>query len=270
MEDLQGRVVVITGGASGIGRGMAEAFSQAGARLVLADTNEERLKETARLMGRGEDLVTMRVDVRDPEQVEALAERAYQAFGAVHVLCNNAGVACNGLVWEHSLEDWDWIFETNVRALAIGLRTFVPRLLLQKEPAHIVNTSSMLGLSSAPLTGIYGASKQAVLAISEALRFDLVLVQADIGVSVLCPGPVRTNVAEEPGRAGSEPGTRSDAVSQVEASLKEVVASGMDPREVGDRVVEGVRSGHFWILPAPEFLSHVEQRVAEIRATAGA
>ena len=174
MEELKGRVVVITGGASGIGRGIAEAFAETGARLVLADVHEDRLEETARALRGGKrgggdsDVLTLRTDVRDPEDVEALADLAYTTFGAVHVLCNNAGVACNGLLWEHSLDDWDWVFQTNVRATAICLRSFVPRLLAQSDAAHIVNTSSVLGLSSAPLTGVYGASKQAVLAISEA------------------------------------------------------------------------------------------------------
>jgi NAD(P)-dependent dehydrogenase (short-subunit alcohol dehydrogenase family) len=266
VEQLEGRVVVITGGASGIGRGMAEAFAEAGARLVLADIHQARLDETAHSLGKGSDVLTLRVDVRDPEQIEALAKRAYAAFGAVHVLCNNAGVACRGLLWEHSVDDWEWVFETNVRATVHGLGTFVPRLLAQDEPAHIVNTSSMLGLSSAPLTGLYGASKQAVLAISEALRFDLALVGAEIGVSVLCPGPVRTNVAEEPGRPPVDAAPLPDVVAQVSASLNAVVANGMDPRKVGDCVVEAVREGRFWILPAPEYLTNAEQRLAEIRS----
>ncbi len=266
MKDLDGRVVVITGGASGIGRGIAEAFAEAGARLALADIHEDRLEEVSGALGAGGEVLALRTDVRDPAQVEALAERVYAEFGAVHVLCNNAGVACNGLLWEHSLEDWDWVMETNVRSLAIGLRSFVPRLLAQRDPAHIVNTSSMLGLSSAPLTGIYGASKQAVLAITEALRFDLMLVGAEIGVSALCPGPVRTNVAEEPGRSPVAPGDVSETVAQVDASLKSVVANGMDPRAVGDCVVDAVREERFWVLPAPEFLPNAEQRIADIRA----
>ena len=267
MEDLEGRVVVITGGASGVGRGIAEAFAETGARLVLADIHEERLAETARMLDRGSGVVTHRTDVRDPAQVEALADRAYSTFGAVHVLCNNAGVACNGALWEHSLEDWDWIFDTNVRSVVHGLRTFVPRMLAQDDPAHIVNTSSMLGLSSAPLTGVYGASKQAVLGISESLRLDLSLVGSDIGVSVLCPGPVRTNVWEEPGRAPVAASAGSETVSQVHEALKALVANGMDPREVGDAVVKAVRKGHFWILPSAEYLPGAEQRLTEIRAT---
>jgi NAD(P)-dependent dehydrogenase (short-subunit alcohol dehydrogenase family) len=266
MDPLQDRVVVITGGASGIGRGMAEAFAAAGSRLVLADIHDDRLAETARALGKNSDVVTVRVDLRDPEQVEALADRAYAAFGAVHVLCNNAGVACRGLLWEHSPEDWDWVFGTNVHGTANCLRAFVPRLMAQDDPAHIVNTSSMLGLSSAPLTGVYGASKQAVLAMSEALRFDLGLVAADIGVSVLCPGPVRTNVGEEPGRSPVDPRTYPDAVAAVATSLEEVVAQGMDPREVGDCVVAAVRAGRFWILPAPEYFAGAERRLEDIRS----
>jgi len=267
MEELRGRVVVITGGASGIGRGMAEAFAAAGARLVLADINADRLVETAGSLGKSSDVLTVCVDLRHASGLEALADRSYAAFGAVHVLCNNAGVACNGLLWEHSLDDWDWMFETNVRAVVQGLRCFVPRLLAQGGPAHIVNTSSMLGLASAPLTGLYGASKQAVLAISEALRLDLQLVGSQIGVSVLCPGPVRTNVGEEPGRPSVErAAVLPDAVAQASAGLRQVVANGMEPRQVGDCVVEAVRRDRFWIFPSPEYVVHAEGRLAEIRA----
>lgn len=266
MESLRGRVVVVTGGASGIGRGIAEAFADAGARLVLADLHAERLDEVARALGPRCEVLATRVDVRRAEEVEALAERAWSTFGAVHVLCNNAGVACNGLLWEHSLDDWDWVFDTNVRGTVHGLRSFVPRLLAQGGPAHIVNTSSMLGLASAPLTGVYGASKQTVLAISEALRLDLQLVGAGIGVSVLCPGPVRTNVGEEPGRPRVDPAAIPEAVARVGASLRDIVANGMDPRAVGECVVDAVRADRFWIFPAPEYVGGVEQRLAEIRA----
>ena len=267
MEELAGRVVVVTGGASGVGRGIAEAFAAVGARLVLADVHGGRLDETAHALGPGCEVLTQKVDVRDAAEVQALADRAFTEFGAVHVVCNNAGVACNGLVWEHSPEDGDWVFETNVRGTLNGLRSFVPRLVEQQEASHVVNTASMLGLSSAPLTGIYGASKQAVLGLTEALRMDLAIAGAQhVGVSVLCPGPVRTNVAEEPGRPPVAGGTTSPAISEVGAALRGVVENGMDAREVGDRVVEGVRAGRFWILPAPEYLAQAEQRLAEIRA----
>ena len=259
---------MVTGAASGIGRGIAEAFAAAGSRLVLADRNEERLAETGAALGGG--VLAVPTDVRDPQSVATLAERAFEAFGAVHVLCNNAGVACNGLVWEHTLDDWEWVFQTNVRGTAACLRAFVPRMLEQGEPGHIVNTSSMLGLSSAPLTGIYGASKQAVVGISEALRLDLLVVGAEIGVSVLCPGPVRTNVTEEPGRPPRQDGSSvSETVAGIHASLKQVVADGMEPRLVGDCVVDAVRDGRFWILPAPEYLASAEQRLAGLRTELG-
>jgi len=267
MEDLMDRVVVITGGASGVGRGMAEAFSRAGAQLVLTDIHDARLKETSTALDRGKDVLTVRADVRDRQQLEAVADQAYTTFGAIHILCNNAGVASNGLVWEQSADDFDWIFDTNVRGVANGLRTFVPRMLETGEPGHIVNTSSMLGLSSAPLTGLYGASKQAVLAMTEALRFDLMLISARIGVSVLCPGPVRTNVAEEPGRPSDTSPPDHPTIAQVDASLKAVIAEGMEPYEVGECVVDAVRADRFWILPAPEYLETVEKRLDEIRSS---
>lgn len=268
MTDFTGRVVVVTGGASGVGRGIAEAFAAAGAKLVIADVNPERLAETEEtLVEIGAEVLTCRTDIREFAQVEALADESYARFGAVHVLCNNAGVACNGVVWEHSQEDWDWVFDTNVRGTVNGLRVFVPRLIEQQDRAHVVNTSSMLGLSSAPLTGVYGASKQTVLAISEALRLDLGLLGANVGVSVLCPGPVATNVGEEPGRPPVDSTTVPDAVAAVNTALREVVANGMDPRGVGDCVVDAVREDRFWILPAPEFFANAEARLEEIRST---
>ena len=269
MEQLEGRVVVVTGGASGIGLGIAQAFAAAGARLVLADVHDARLAAAERALCGATDVVTQRVDVRDAAQVEALAERAYAAFGAVHVLCNNAGVACNGLVWQHSLADWDWVFDTNVRGTVNGLRAFVPRMLAQGEPGHVVNTASMLGLASSPLTGVYGASKQTVLAITETLRLDLEIVGAPIGVSALCPGPVRTNVGEEPGRPPVDAAHTRGIVATVNAALRDVVANGMDPREVGERVVDAVRAGRFWILPDPSLLANVDARMAGLRSDVG-
>lgn len=266
MDALAGRVVVVTGGASGVGLGIAQAFADAGARLVLADVHDERLAEAARALSKQTDVVAQRTDVRDAAQIEALAERAFAAFGAVNVLCNNAGVACNGLVWEHAPEDWDWTFDTNVRSTLHALRTFVPRLLAQDAPSHIVNTSSMLGLSSAPMTGIYGASKQTVLALTEALRYDLALIGSAIGVSVLCPGPVRTNVGEERGRPTPARSSAPEAVAAVNEQLRTIVANGMDPRRVGDAVVDAVRANRFWILPEPALLANVEHRLEEIRA----
>ncbi len=266
MEQITDKVVVITGAASGIGRGMAEAFAQAGARLVLADINEARLKEVARALNIDDRLVTLPTDLRDPESVEALAQYTYDSFGIVHILCNNAGVACNGLLWEQSLEDWDWIFNGNIRSTIHCLRSFVPRLLAQEDAAHIINTASMLGLSSAPLTGAYGASKHAMIAISETLRMDLQLLDANIEVSTLCPGPVKTNVHEEPGRGPVTTTTNNELVAQVDLALKAVVADGMDPRQVGDRVVEAVKQGQCWILPAAEFIENAEQRLAAIKS----
>jgi NADP-dependent 3-hydroxy acid dehydrogenase YdfG len=265
MDSIENKVVVITGGASGVGRGMAEAFADAGARLVLADINETRLAEMAELLAKRTDLLTRVVNVREAREMEGLAAAAYAKFGAVHVLCNNAGVACSGLVWEQSTTDWYWIFETNVLSVVHGLRAFVPRMLKQKERSHIVNTSSMLGLSSAPLTGLYGASKQAVLGITESLHTELKLMEANIAVSVLCPGPVQTNVAEEPGRRHEKHGSHPlpGVLAEIDSALKAVVANGMSPRQVGDCVVKAVRKEMFWILPMPE-LSNADRRLAEI------
>lgn len=269
MQELADRVVVVTGGASGIGRGIAEAFAAVGAKLVIADTNRSRLDETLKALPASAEALAVATDVRRAADVEALAEHADRAFGHVHVLCNNAGVACSSRVFEASLDDYDWIFDTNVRGTLHGLRAFVPRMLAGGEEGHIVNTASMLALASAPLTGLYGASKHAVLAITESLRADFAISGISLGVSVLCPGPVRTNVSEEPGRPSRPVPAASAPVAAVAAELVRVVAEGMDPRAVGDCVVDAVRRNRFWILPALEHFENAERRLAEIRVELG-
>jgi NAD(P)-dependent dehydrogenase (short-subunit alcohol dehydrogenase family) len=198
VEDLNGRVVVITGAGSGIGRGLAHAFAEQGARLVLADRDATGVEGTRSELPEGTPASLVTTDVSRPEAVDELAAHAFDIGGAVHVLCNNAGVACSGLTWEQSLEDWQWLLGVNLMGVVHGIRSFVPRMLAQGAPAHIVNTASMMGLLTSPGIGAYAASKHAVIAISESLRHDLAAREASVSVSVLCPGPVNTNVHAEP------------------------------------------------------------------------
>lgn len=262
LRDLTGRVVVVTGAAGGIGRGLAEAFADAGARLVLADRDEEGLAQTSAGLPGTAQAQVVATDVTDAEAVERLAEAAFALTGEVHVLCNNAGVACPGPVWEIAPSDWDWMIGVNVMGIVHGLRAFVPRMLGQASPAHVVNTASMMSLVTAPGLGAYAATKHAALAISECLRFDLQAAGAPIGVSVLCPGPVATRVHEQRYRPGHEAPAPDGAATEMHATL---LPSMVPPRPVADCVVDAVRDGRFFVFPQPEYLAGIDARQQELR-----
>jgi NAD(P)-dependent dehydrogenase (short-subunit alcohol dehydrogenase family) len=266
VKDLSQRVAVITGAGSGIGRGLAQAFAEHGAQLVLADVDASDLEKTHNELPTRTRASLVPTDVSRPEEVDALAEHAFRICGAVHVLCNNAGVGCSGLAWEQSLEDWEWLLGVNLMGVVHGIRSFVPRMLAQGAPAHVVNTSSMMGLLAAPGLGAYAASKHAVVAISESLRMDLLARGADVSVSVLCPGPVKTRVHEERGRpqaSKAADAARPERVAQL-TQLRELMARSMSPRAVADCVVEALREDRFYVLPAPEYVAGIEQRYREI------
>lgn len=270
MRALRDRVVVVTGAAAGIGRGLAEAFADQGARLVLADLDAAGLEATRRGLATAEASCSVVTDVTDPASVEALADRAFSIRGDVAVLCNNAGVAAGGIVWEQSLEDWHWMFAANVMGIVHGLRSFVPRLLAQGAPAHIVNTASMIGLLTAPGLGAYGASKHAALAISEALRHDLAARGASVGVSVLCPGPVATRIHEERTRPRDARRAAAADVAQVaqREQIMALMAASISPRMVADRVVAAVLEDRFFVLSHPDEVAGIEARYAEIHRSA--
>ena len=196
MQDLRGKVAVITGGASGIGRAVAERAAGEGMKLVLGDIEEGPLKETVDdLTSKGAEALGVVTDVSDAASVRALRDRTLDRFGAVHLVHNNAGIGLGGPIWEVSEEDWRWILGVNLWGVIHGVATFVPVLMEQGE-GHVVNTASIAGLIAAPFLGPYNATKQAVVAISETLFKDLQAVGAPIGVSVLCPGFVQTRIAE--------------------------------------------------------------------------
>lgn len=195
MEQLEGRVAVITGGASGIGLGIARAFAGAGARLALFDVEERALAEAeAELSKRGAEVIAVRADVSDAASLDAAARQVEDRFGRVHVLCNNAGVLVQGPLAESSAADWRWLVGVNLFGVANGLARFLPGMRAHGEGGHVVNTSSVAGLLALPGLGIYSATKFAVLALSETLRAEL--APDGIGVSVLCPGGVRTRIHE--------------------------------------------------------------------------
>ena len=196
MEDLQGKVAVITGGASGIGRAVADRAAADGMKIVLADIEEGPLKEAVDdLTGNGAEALGVVTDVSEAASVQTLRDRALDRFGAVHLVHNNAGIGLGGPIWEVSEADWRWILGVNLWGVVHGVATFTP-LLIEQGEGHIVNTASVAGLIAAPFLGPYNATKQAVVAISETLFKDLQTVGAPVGVSVLCPGFVQTRIAE--------------------------------------------------------------------------
>src|SRR3954453_6260602 len=195
MDSFQGKVAVVTGGASGIGRALAETFAGEGMQIVLADVQPEPLARVERaLRDRGARVLAVQTDVSQAADVEALAAKTLEAFGAVHVVCNNAGVAVGKTTWEHTVADWEWVLGVNLWGVIHGIRTFVPIMLEQGTEGHIVNTASVAGLLASGFKPSYDVSKFGVVALSESLYRELEAIQAKVKVSVLCPGLVKTNI----------------------------------------------------------------------------
>jgi len=247
VRSLRGKTAVITGAASGIGRALAHRLAREGMRLVVADVDRRRLKE---LMPGLPGALSVEADVSRFADVESLARKAYARFGAVHLLCNNAGIAEYGAVWEVPLPRWRRILGANLWGAIHGCLAFVPRMIAQGAAGHIVNTASMAGLVTPPLSGAYSVTKHAVVALSEALVQDLALRRAPIGVSVLCPGWVATGLLQ----SASDPALRS------------LAAHGISPEAVAERTVRAVRSGEFYVLTHPELAPAVRRRADDILA----
>jgi NAD(P)-dependent dehydrogenase (short-subunit alcohol dehydrogenase family) len=271
-NSFTGRVAVITGAASGIGFGLAERFAAEGMKLVLADVDERALADAAqRLRASGRELIAVRCDVSHAEEVERLAEQAMNAFGAVHVVCNNAGVAdtSGAAVWEASLDDWQWVVGVNLWGVVHGIRTFVP-ILLRQEQGYVVNTASSAGLLPGAL-GSYSATKHAVVALTESLRSELTAINAPVGVSVLCPGLVATRILEaERNRPSGPRGATpiNPSPHQVLERLRQNIPTSTPPSEMAASVVDAMRAGRFWVLPHPALLEQVRGRLQAIEADA--
>jgi NAD(P)-dependent dehydrogenase (short-subunit alcohol dehydrogenase family) len=241
---------------------MAEVFASAGMRIVLADVDEARAIETASSLEQsGVQVVPFRTDVTNQAEVDALARRALEAFGAVHVVCNNAGVAYGGLpTWESTLHDWEWVVGVNLMGVVHGVRTFTPILIEQGE-GHIVNTASIAGLITSAGNALYAVTKHAVVALSEALFNEL--AGRGVRVSVLCPGFVNTEIVRSSERNAPETVRqhRPDLYGGQEArQLQAMLASALAPANVGELVLAAIRADRFWILTNPEFEPAVRRR----------
>lgn len=246
MEDLDGRVAVITGGASGIGLAMAERFAADGMNIVIGDVEQGALDAAvAGLRESGASVVGALVDVTDPVQMTTLADAARDEFGGWHVVCLNAGVGAGGLTWEVDRADWKWVLDVNLWGIINGIEVFVPELVNQKV-GHVVITASLAGLVYGPMMAPYNASKAAAVAIGETLAVELTAEAPDVGVSILCPAWVNTRIMDS---ERNRPGGRVDPVDETaRAEAAAFFASAMPASEVADAVSDAVRANRLHIL----------------------
>jgi NAD(P)-dependent dehydrogenase (short-subunit alcohol dehydrogenase family) len=262
MQLSEGKVAVVTGAASGIGLALANRFARSGMKVVMADVEETRLEEAvSSVASPGLEVAGVPTDVSDELSVQALATRVTERFGAVHVLCNNAGVATMSDPWFGPLSAWEWVFGVNLWGVIHGVRAFLPHMATQRE-GHIVNTASMAGL--VPGTGpIYDSTKHAVVAITEDLYRTTRMAGLPIGVSVLCPGWVRTGILDAgrnwPERLGERP--PDSAESAVMAPIvRRVIDEGTTPAAVADMVADAIEVQRFWVFTGPEWLELAVRR----------
>jgi NAD(P)-dependent dehydrogenase (short-subunit alcohol dehydrogenase family) len=267
MRELRGRTAVVTGGASGIGRAMAEAFAGEGMRVVLADIEAEALEQAAAaLRATGAAALAVPTDVSRAEQVQALADRAVAEYGRVDVVCNNAGVALSGPTWEYTLADWEWLLGVNLWGVIHGIRAFVPLMLRQGGEGHVVNTGSIAGLTSNPFMAPYNVSKHAVVTLSETLHKELAAMAAPVKVSVLCPGFVSTRIldSERNRPAALRNPTPPERNPSFEEMARAALATGLDPAAAAAEVVDAIRHERFWVLTHPEYGKQVRERMEDI------
>jgi NAD(P)-dependent dehydrogenase (short-subunit alcohol dehydrogenase family) len=272
LREFHGKVAVITGAASGFGREFARQAAALGMRVVLADIEPVPLDTiAAELRAGGCDVLAEPVDVSRAAEVERLAARSVEAFGAVHLLFNNAGVAGGGgLVWESTLNDWSWVLGVNLWGVIHGVRCFVPRMLRQGDDCHVVNTASAAGLISPQTMGVYNVSKHAVVTLTETLFHDLRLAGANIGVSLLCPAFVDTGIAQAernrpPELRDAAPPTPSQRAAR-EAAAKATASGRLNATDVARLTFDAIREERFYIVTHPRILQSVELRLQDIVA----
>jgi NAD(P)-dependent dehydrogenase (short-subunit alcohol dehydrogenase family) len=250
MEQLDGKVAVITGGASGIGRALAGRFAAEGMRLVLADLEEAALAAAVTdLAGEGATVVGVPADVSALEDVEAVRDRALDEFGAVHLVCNNAGVA-GGSILGAPMALWRWVIDVNLYGVVHGVHAFLP-VLLEQDEGHMVNTASLAGLQGVAGLGVYCTTKFAVVGLSESLAFDLKGLGANVGVSVLCPGFVQTQIGNS-ARNAPEPlheWRASETAAATQQMANALVEAGIEPAVVAQHVLDAVRQSRFYVIP---------------------
>jgi NAD(P)-dependent dehydrogenase (short-subunit alcohol dehydrogenase family) len=269
MKDFSGKVAVITGAGSGFGREFARRGAALGMKLALADVQADALAATvSELQGQGAQVFGEVVDVSKAEDMERLAARTLEAFGGVHLVFNNAGVAVGGLAWESSVRDWEWVLGVNVWGVIHGVRVFTPIMLAQGGEGHIVNTASVAGLVNPQMMAVYNVSKHAVVSLSETLHHDLKLVGSAVGVSVLCPAFVPTGInASDRNRpadlANDAPPTASQAA--LKAQLDKAVTSGkITAPQVAEMTFDAIREDRFYVITHDKMMPSIELRLQDV------
>ena len=274
MKDVTGKVAFITGGASGMGLAMARSFSAAGMKVVIADIEDAALETVAQeFAATNADVLTLKVDVTDRDAMEQAAQATEEAFGKVHVVCNNAGVAVGGSIVDMTYEDWDWVMKVNLDGVVNGLQTFVNRIRAHGEGGHIVNTASIAGHMAIPALSVYNTTKFAVVGMSEAIRHDL--APHDIGVSVLCPGIVNTGIFDSGRNRPADLSGERDTAAMVlsgdvteeerDARIAAMAETALDPSVVGDMVLDAIMQNDEYIFTHPNFVEATDGRSAAMK-----
>lgn len=271
MQEFKNKVAVITGAAEGIGKSLAAAAAARRMKLVLADLNAATLEKTAaEFAANGSEVVTHQLDVSKADQVEALAEKAYRSFGAVHVLANNAGIGVGNTSWETSLSEWEWVLGVNLYGVIHGLRSFVPRMLAGGEEGHIVNTASAAGLLTAPSMASYNVSKFGVVTLTESLHHDLTIRRTKLHAHVLCPAWVQTRIhdstrylPDETQRAAAAK-CADPVVAQIRGAIAKAVETGISPEEVARQVFSAFEQNQFYIITHEMTKAGVKVRMDDV------
>lgn len=267
MQTSRGSTAVITGAASGIGLALAQRAATQGMNVVLADVDDAGLVAAAETLDGAvrDGVVTVRCDVSDPDAVDALAATAYERFGSVELLCNNAGVGGGGTVAELSRKDWEWVLGVNLWGVIHGVTSFLPRMVEAGAPAHVVNTASMAGFFATAGMAPYAVSKFGVVALSESMRAELAGTQ--VGISVLCPGWVSTRIHEsERNRPVELTVERPPRAEEMRDMIRQVIESGLPASEVAESVFDAVHADRFWIFTHPDMVRSTAARQEEILA----
>jgi NAD(P)-dependent dehydrogenase (short-subunit alcohol dehydrogenase family) len=272
MDELRGKVAVVTGAGSGMGRAMAERFAGEGMSVVVADVEQPTLDETVTaIRDAGGSALGVRTDVSSADDVERLAEAAYAEYGDVHLVCANAGVFSGGIVWERPVADFEWTMGVNLYGIVHAIRSFIPRMLEGGQPGHFVTTASMGGLVTNAFSGPYYTSKFAAVGLTECLAHDLASVGAPIGVSCLVPSLVATGIGfsernrpeRHVDRLNPDPTPDAEFVT---AAIRDATASGMPPAEVAELVLDAVLADRFWIPTKPSYHDQIRGRHEDMQA----
>ena len=268
MKEFKGKTVVVTGAASGIGYALAERFAQEKMNVVLADIEQDALDAAVtKISNLDVEAVGIAVDVMDKNSVQSLTKQSIDAFGNIHILCNNAGVAPPAIdeaIWDHDMSDWDWVMGVNFYGVLYGIQSFLPHMIAHQEEGHVLNTVSMAGILG--LEGSYGVSKFAALSLSEGLFQSLKKINSKIGASVLCPGFVATNIIDSQRNRPEHLASDKKSNFLLKQLASSVLKRGKKPDEIATRAIEAIQANNFYILPHPVYDERVKDRYERILA----